>query len=169
MQGTTPERKFKRRFHFLIYPRFQLGLIAVNLVLMGSAFGFVVFQIGRVMGRLKAQGEAANLAADHVYFRFLEMQVDALYSYVLVAFVAGAVLTSLATLLLSQRLAGPIVRLRGYFREILQSGQPPNYEIRFRSGDFFSDLPGVINGAFQAMKRGSPGREPTKDEYKKAA
>ena len=169
MQENIPNRKFKRRFNLLIYPKFQLGLVAVNLALMGAAFGFVILMVGRVMGNLRARGEAAKLAADHVYFRFLDMQVDALYSYILVAFAVGGVLSTVATLLLSQRLAGPIVRLRGYFREILQSGKAPQYDIKFRRGDFFSDLPAVINGAFEALKGGAGKSNEEKDRLKKAA
>jgi hypothetical protein len=52
----------------------------------------------------------------------------------------------------SQRMAGPIKRLSGFFSEIERTGDFPP-EIRFREGDFFQELPPQINEAFLAIKK----------------
>ena len=59
-------------------------------------------------------------------------------------------LSTVCFLFLSHRLAGPVVRLKGYFAGIA-NGQPVK-PVNFRKGDFFSDLPPQINGALQRLE-----------------
>ena len=69
-----------------------------------------------------------------------------------IALGVGLVLSYLLTLILSNRLAGPIVRLREHFRKISEGG---NLEpVYFRQKDFFNDLPPLINDALKKVSRG---------------
>jgi len=63
----------------------------------------------------------------------------------------GFIFSALVMLVVSNRLAGPIVRLRRYFGDIAikTDNVPP---LSFRKGDFFGDLPEVVNRAVQALQ-----------------
>jgi hypothetical protein len=69
-----------------------------------------------------------------------------------IALVVGVLATGITTLLLSHKMAGPMIRLRNYFGQISKDGDFPE-TLNFRNGDFFQDLPPMINQAFAALKR----------------
>ncbi|MEK6625924.1 MAG: hypothetical protein AABY86_13185 [Bdellovibrionota bacterium] len=139
------------RRHFLIYPRFQLTLIIVNIVIMAGAFGAVGIQTVRMFGQLHQMGQDASLPKDHVYYQFLEMQSAVFQSHLLLALVVALVVSLILTLLLSHRLAGPIIRMRSYFDNIAHTGRTSG-PLQFRNSDYFSDLPPVINQAIDRLE-----------------
>lgn len=145
-----PQKKFWR-YKLLIYPSFQLTLIAVNLLITLLTFAFVTIQLNRVMAKLVSMGESAQITKDHIYFQFIHWQLKEIYSYLGLAFGLGILSSALITLYLSYKLVGPIVRMRGYFKNIEETGQVTS-EISFRKRDFFSELPGHINGALKKLK-----------------
>ncbi len=135
----------KFRTKFLIYPKFQIALIVTNLVVLAGMMMAVGLAIHRSYDYLQSEGMAVGLAADHPYFRFVTLQSKVVYQSLGVAFACGLIFSIVLTLLLSQRLVGPIIRLREYFRSVT-----PGTEIKplsFRKGDYFPDLPDVINRA----------------------
>lgn len=127
------------RKKLLIYPQFQLLMIATNL-----ATYFLTF-----FG---------------IYYFFSE-------SYLFIALLFGAAFSSAVTLVLSNKLAGPIVRLHIYFKSI-SDGQRNIPAVFFRKGDFFNTLPPLINSAVDKMKEEkdvASGAATIKAEQKKAA
>lgn len=74
-----------------------------------------------------------------------------LYSYIGLALIAGVILSEIFILIISHKLAGPLVRLRNHFEEIGKTGEPK--PLSFREGDFFSDLPPVINNALKEIDK----------------
>jgi hypothetical protein len=140
----------RKRKTLLVYPHFQLGLILANVGLMAAALSFVGVQMRRSFSALKQMGQAAHIPEGHAYFKFLDWQTSQMYSYLAIAFVSAFVLSAIVTLLISNRMAGPIVRLRGYFKSIAENGAP-NHPIEFRDGDFFSDLPQLINQGVERL------------------
>ena len=60
------------------------------------------------------------------------------------------VFSTLFTLYLSHRMAGPMVKLRAYFRA-MREGTDPLPELTFRDYDFLSDIPPLINDAIAAL------------------
>ncbi|MBI2606516.1 MAG: hypothetical protein HYW49_10605 [Deltaproteobacteria bacterium] len=156
------------RTRLLIYPRFQLRLLAVNLAVMGATFLAVAFFVSRSYANLRAQGLAANLAADHAYFRFIEYQSSLVYTYLGGALAVGFLLSAVMTLVLSNKLAGPIVRLHEFFRQIIK-GQRPVPAVFFRRSDFFKDLPPLINHAMDILQREGKKDDEKKEDGKKAA
>jgi hypothetical protein len=148
MAKTMPQGRDRRRWWRLwIYPRFQGMLIVANVFLMGIVFALVAALTYRSYTRLLQQGTLLGLPAGHPYFQFLQIQFTTFLTHLGVAFIAGTVLTSTATLLLSHRLAGPIVRLKGFFGQIAGNGLGPSSAVTFRTGDFFAELPEIINRA----------------------
>lgn len=141
---------FHRRFA-LVYPKFQLLLLSANLVILITAFTLVMISIARSYAVLKSQGLAAGMPPDHSYFNFLHLQAAMVYRSLAVALGVCFFATGLVTLWLSNKLAGPIVRLKEYFGDITNEGKFEN--LKFRKGDFFNDLPDVINSALARLGR----------------
>ena len=104
----APDRAFRSKL--LIYPRFQLTLISVNVLVMGLVLAFVWLQTSRSFRELQAMGVQAGLSPEHAYFKFLKFQSAYLNSYLLIGLIAGIAVSAIFSLFLSQRLAGPIVR-----------------------------------------------------------
>lgn len=143
-------KRYKKRVNFLIYPKFQLGMILINLFLIIFVFGVTFFQAFGTFRRFSEIGESIQLPPDHAYFRLIEFQGSRLYSSLIVSFTVAFILSGILTLLISHRLAGPIVRLRGYFRRIAQT-RSVEEPLKFRERDFFDDLPDAINDAMDAL------------------
>lgn len=143
----------KTRKQFLIYPKFQLLLLGVNFGIMVAVCALVAIQAVRAFAEMHALGLSVQLPPNHPYFKFLEMQSHSLYSNVFLAFVAGVVVSAGVSLYLSHRLAGPIVRLTRYLKSYQETktGKP----LRFRKDDFFSELPGLVNGALGLSDSGA--------------
>ncbi|MGE4233936.1 MAG: hypothetical protein AB7F43_11460 [Bacteriovoracia bacterium] len=145
------EDKNLARIRLLVYPRFQLGLITANLVVMTAAIFFVIYEMRRAIESLKEMGVASHIPADHAYFRFLEWQMGQFNDYLAFAYGMAFFLSVTTTLVLSNRLAGPIIRLNSFFKKIAENGFSGEL-IRFRKGDFFSYLPDIINKALARIK-----------------
>lgn len=158
MSTSHQPAKKKFRFRLLIYPKFQLRLVVANVCLTAAALAFVGVQLQRAFFRLRELGVTAKIPADHAYFKFLDWQLGQMYSYFAIAFVAAFLLSVAVTLKISHRLAGPLVRLRGYFRKLADEGGPLT-EIRFRKGDYLYDLPDFINRALRRVRDESAKRD----------
>ncbi|MGK5083201.1 hypothetical protein WDW37_07825 [Bdellovibrionota bacterium FG-1] len=152
MLEKSETKKKALRGHWLIYPKFQLGLIGVNALVMAGAMALVAYQFHRSMQKLKEMGRVAGLTEGHAYFRFLDLQSTTISSYIGIAFVVAFCLSLVLTLVFSHRLAGPIVRLKGFFRAISEGKEPVQYSVKFRQGDFFGDLPPLVNSAINKMR-----------------
>lgn len=151
---TTPAptgAALRKKRNLLIYPKFQLTLLAVQTGVLLLTLGMVALQSWRSVDHLRQLGESAALAPTHPYFRFLDMHAQSLLSFLGVAFVVAVIVTSLISLVLSHRLAGPIIRLRGYFRELSETGKI-THELKFRQGDFFAEVPELVNQALKKVK-----------------
>jgi hypothetical protein len=140
------------RKRFLIYPRFQLSLLGMNVVVTATIFAFVILQARKSYSHLKQLGLDVGLPAGDLYFRFLDLQAGTLFSNIAIAMALGLLVSLGAMLYLSHRVAGPITRLHGHFDQILEHPQLES-DLKFRKGDFFSELPQKINAAMKAIRK----------------
>ncbi len=140
------------RSNLLVYPQFQMALILVNILISILTFGINLFQTSRAFDRFYELGHSIQLAPDHAFFKLIELQGNRVYSYMIWSFLIAIGISCLMMTLLSHRLAGPIVRLRSYFRDIAAKGKIQS-ELKFREGDFFSDLPEAINSALKEIRK----------------
>lgn len=147
------ESSKKIRFRWLIYPRFQYRLIAVQSGAMVAVCGLVLLTTHSAFHSLRESGLKAGLSTNHAYFKFLDAQAWLIYQRVVAGLIVGAVGTAFVSLWLSNRVAGPIVRMRGYFKSLGQSDQSSALPLKFRKGDFFDELPEEVNGALQRLQR----------------
>ncbi len=141
------------RTKYLIYPRFQLTLIGINAAVLLLLVGAVLFQLYRSFENLRERGLNAGIDPSHVYFRFLDHQASTVYSYLLVSLALGVFISFVTTLFLSHKLAGPVVRLHTYFKELAEGDVEKVKPLQFRKRDFFSTLPVVINEAISHLKQ----------------
>lgn len=138
----------------MIYRRFQFTLVALNAGLITFLFAvFLLFQ-WRSYAKLVQMGEQAHLSANHPFFQLLELQMGSTRFYMSVAYGVALVLGCFLTLVASHKLAGPIVRMKGFFTRIANQGKVTE-KISFRRGDFFRELPAEINRALEAIARKS--------------
>jgi len=147
------DNKNRRRLpKLLIYPRFQLLLIGSNLtVLLLTFIGFWITSQEIIQGL----APAAKLSGAEVEFfqRFLAYQEQQFRSAYFIAVALAALVSGGVTLILSHRVAGPIVRLRHFFNGIIRN--EPQRPLTFREGDFLSDLPHLINDAVDTLRKKS--------------
>jgi len=147
MYEGRPQMKKKNMFRrkLLIYPRFQMTLIAMNTVIMlgmcslVGTLGYFSFE------RLREMGRDVQLAPSHAYFKFIDFQSGLVFQYLFVAFLVGVAISAVLTLIVSHRLAGPLVRLKNHFKQMGETGKCS--PISFRKGDYLRDLPPLINEA----------------------
>jgi hypothetical protein len=138
------------RTQYVIYPRFQFLLIAVNATLMLVSFAIIFFEASQTFSRFRHLGGVIQLSADHPYFKLIEFESSGMYASLILSFSLAILITSAVTLVISHRLAGPIVRLKSYFSEISKTGSVQS-KLKFRDGDYFEDLPEVINSALDGL------------------
>ncbi len=151
-----PQRKIR---NFLIYPRFQLSLVFTQTLLLTVLYLFARWGVDTAFEKLHASGVTSGFNANHPYFAFVAAQKNMVMQYFTTAVIACAVLYAVVSIVLSHRLAGPLVRLRTIFHRIGDQGWDGIESIRFRQGDFFQDLPPEINRAFQRLSQDA-GRSP---------
>lgn len=145
-----PNKIFRKKL--LIYPKFQLTLLALNVVsIVMTNLVFYLF-VNQSYKDLRLEGIDNNLPIDHAYFQFLDYQWKIIFKYLGLAMGINILLFGVFTIILSNKLAGPIIRLHSYFKNIIL-GQRPVPSVFFRKGDFFRDLPPLINEAVDAIQK----------------
>lgn len=140
-----------KRKRFLIYPRFQLTLIAFQWVILAAILTSIYFTIGNAVTHLRSTAVEVGLDPNHPFFRLISLEEKLLLKSLKWPFGIAAVAITFLSVWVSDRLAGPIIRLREFFREMGQTGAPDT--VRFRKGDFFDDLPEVINTALKRITK----------------
>ena len=138
-------RQFKNYF---IYPAFQWKVILMfMLVSLISPLILVFFQLQLFQEQLKS-GELSQLPDTHPYFTFLkafQTQFVVMFGF---SVLASFVICFFIGLLVSHKVAGPLVKIRNYFDRV-GDGQEIEREIQFREGDFFQDVAKAYNKKFK--------------------
>jgi hypothetical protein len=141
------------RTRFLILPQFQLKLLGANFAVIFVISGIIWFQMSRAFSELSQAAGVSGVEAEF-YQNYLAFHSHRLRVALAVSFVVATVASTLMTLVLSHRFSGPLVRLRGYFRQLNE--QPGAMvelpKLSFRRGDFLSDVPPLINKALHRIQ-----------------
>ncbi len=137
-------RQFKNYF---IYPSFQWKVIVLfMLVSLISPLILVFFQLQLFQEQMKS-GELSNLPDTHPYFTFLKSFQEQFLVMFGFSVLASFVICFFMGLLVSHKVAGPLVKIRNYFDRV-GDGEPEK-EISFREGDFFQDVAAAYNRKFK--------------------
>ena len=140
-----------KRQSYLINPSFQLKLIGwmTGLALAPICAFFAAHYYS--FRKLRLLGEGINLESNHIYFRFLEAQsVNMFWAFMLCSVMAVLVVTVMG-LILSNKVAGPIHRLKVHLEQVSHGNG--GAELSFRKGDYFSELPAVVNDFVKSQKK----------------
>lgn len=141
------------RTRFLIFPQFQLRLMAANLAVNITVTAIIWFQMTNSFADLKNAAGISGAEAEF-YRNYLSFHSHQLNIALGVSFFTAVIASAAMTLAVSHRFAGPLVRLRGYFRKLsLQSDEEPIQPLSFRRGDFLSDIPPLVNKALDRIQR----------------
>ncbi len=140
----------RKVMHLLIYPRFQIVLLLAHIIVSIATLLIVRFKSNEVFQRLITMGEKTNLPKEHAYFTFIENSKQMMDINLNWALAFSVFLTILSSLYLSHKVVGPIHRLRSYFKAIIDG--KPQGDLKFRSGDYFQDLPDIINEGLKKKK-----------------
>jgi HAMP domain-containing protein len=139
-----------KRRKFLIDPQFQLTFMAYMAGL--SALAIAIFYASNVyfFWRFREMGSAVGLSPDHIFFQFLRDQQTTMT--VIFAVTATLAIGTLLVcgLLISHRVAGPLLRLRNQMHLIAEG--KASAPVKFRDNDFFQELA----EAFNRTQAGSP-------------
>jgi hypothetical protein len=136
--------------NLIIYPRFQLTLVGVNLVIFIGALGLILYQVKRSYWMMDKLAHEMRIPPHSAYYKLVGFQQELITDYILTATVVGVVISFVFTVIFSHKSAGALYRLRRYFEEINESGH--KYDLKFRDGDFYSELPPIINNAIKKIK-----------------
>jgi hypothetical protein len=133
----------------LIYPRFQIKLILANIALIIGVILAIGFQVNRSFLHLKEVGDKVGLAPNHPYYEFIKYQNQIINHNLFYAFVISAIISTLIMFYYSHRVAGPIVRLIGFFKDIKNGGELK--PLSFRKDDYFTELTLEVNSALDSL------------------
>ncbi len=149
----TFARKTKRvRRKLLLYPRFQLSLIALNALVMTVMMAIPTIQMRRSFLHFQELGEIAALPPNHDYFKFFRELQNVFFGNFVMALVIGILCSAVFSLIISNKVIGPILRLRNYFERISTQKGLPQDPLVFRKSDYFHDLAPTVNKALDRIK-----------------
>lgn len=127
----------------LINPPFQLSIIG-QFALLAMAIAVVYYaSTAYFFMQMSEQAQAAGLAPNHVFYRFIDEQRVLLNKIFIGSTGLAIVMTILGGLWLSHRVAGPLHRLVQYLRTQRPASDSANLE--FRKGDYFPEIEAAMN------------------------
>lgn len=146
--------KAEKRRKLLVEPQFQKPFILFNIssAIIVSFIYFVSLEF--FYQSFQSQGTSMGLSADHIFFKFLDEQRFFLNTVFLVTTTVTCIVMMILGLYYSNRIAGPLHRLRTYlnsYRAGTETGP-----LTFRETDYFSLVAQELNQTLQE------GRNPTK-------
>jgi hypothetical protein len=135
--------------NLLIYPQFQIPLIVFNLGALGLSLLVFWVTSQKVLGDLEPAAKLSGVEID--FFRkYLQYHSRQLHIMFAVSGFITLLVSFVSTLVLSHKIAGPMVALRHYFRKV-KDGVQPMPRLKFRDFDFLQDIPPLINEAIEAL------------------
>jgi len=136
--------------NFLIHPRFQLPIIATNLAVL--LVFFTIAWVGTRNALMDLKPAAGLSGMESEFFRkYVDYQAAQIQKALFMALGAGVVFAGGLTLIITPRLAGPLVRLRSFFQSILD-GKGSNSRLEFRDGDYLREMEPLVNGAIEKIQ-----------------
>lgn len=136
--------------NYFIYPTFQFTLIISNVIVSVISMFIIHYKMIEFFEKLKQVGERANLPLSNPYFEFISYSKEIMLTNLNWALGFSVFLSTAVSVYLSHKAVGPIYRLKTFFIQI-NNGENKG-EVNFRKGDYFSDLPAIINSAISKLK-----------------
>lgn len=138
-------RKLK---NYLIYPQFQWKLIflfmGVSLVAPVLLLTFQLFLFHRQLN----DAYVASLPDSHPYLVFLNLFQEQSILVFMIALSISFVISFVLGVLISHRVAGPLVKLKKHFENVGQDSLNDT-TVQFRNNDFFKEVAAAYNLRFE--------------------
>jgi TRAP-type C4-dicarboxylate transport system permease small subunit len=150
---TGKSRKDRVLRNFLIYPKFQLTLIVLNLSVLILALFIFWICAQQMIQNLRPSAALSGIEIEF-FRRYLDYQGTQFKRIILMATGVATLSSTIATLVISHRMAGPFVRLKKHLTAII-SGERPIPPLSFRDDDYFQELPKLVNDAVSALGEGA--------------
>ncbi len=136
--------------NLVIHPKFQLPIIITNLAVL--LVFFTIAWIGTQNALIDLKPAAGLSGMESEFFRkYVDYQAAQIQRALLIALGVGLPLTAGITLIITHRIAGPLVRLRCFFQSIVD-GMSPNRQLEFRDGDFLREMEPLISSAIEKIQ-----------------
>jgi hypothetical protein len=135
-----------RRRNILSYPRAQLQIIVLFAVLAAVYSTTNHYISASALGRVTERVLDVSLSneARHDIGIIMDNQLEIINIQLMLFTFLSIFMLTLAAVLLSHRLGGPIYHMRKYLRESA-AGEGEPRRVKFRKGDFFHDLATAFN------------------------
>jgi len=134
----------------LIHPKFQIKFIVFLVAALFLAILF--FYLGEIyfLKEITAYGKELNLPPDHAFYKLLGLQKSIMNKVFLFTSIFVFIYLVIFGLILSNRIAGPLIKLRSYFEDMAETGNLR--KIEFRKGDFFKEIEVAFNKSVDKLK-----------------
>jgi hypothetical protein len=146
--GPSARRRGLRKY--LILPKFQLLVIGINLCVIFTMSIIIWVGTRNALSDLQPVAGLSGIEANF-YKNYLDYQISTFQQSLLISLVVGAAFSAFLTLVITHRISGPMVRMKNYFRTLGEGNQPVK-PLEFRDGDYFRDLPPLINDAIDRLE-----------------
>jgi hypothetical protein len=141
----------RKMINYLIYPRFQLSLILMNLFIFLGGLGVVYYQAYNSFNYIHNLAMKIDISPETSYFKLVGLQKELVFESIITAMILGPVVILVFTLLFSHKSSGAVHRLRTYFLNITENGYKA--ELDFRDGDMHPDLPEIVNKGIKRIQK----------------
>ena len=131
------------RSKLLAHSKSQLSVVGVNIFIGLISICIIIYKFLDVIHEIKGMSTVDQAAVDLLTANMLNT--------ILLIFVISSCIAAILTLLLTHRMAGPMIRLKHYFQKIQETGQVKE-KLCFRRDDYFSEVPDVINDSLNSLK-----------------
>lgn len=135
---------------YLINPSFQYRIMAIMAVLALAPISVFFAAHTYFFWKLRQLGINSQLNPDHIYYRFLDGQSHQLLMIFIFCSIIAMIFVLVFGLLVSHRIAGPIHRLKMHLSQVSEGKEVR--ELSFRKGDYFTEVPALVNQALTALK-----------------
>ena len=149
---SAQKKKYQRKWvNFLIFPRFQLSLLVINLMILFGAIGIIAYQANKNLMVLKSFAVQHNIHTNQIFLEMMESFRGELQMTLWLAVIASLIVCFIYTIVFSHKVVGSVYRLKSYFKDIAVNGYQG--KLVFRDGDLNPEIPEVVNEAIERIKK----------------
>ena len=141
----------RKIINYLVYPKFQFTLVIANIVILTFILVLIYFSANDAFNQLVDIGKKISFSANHPYFEFVEKSRNMMNLKLRWAFGIAIFLTAVSSIFISHKMVGPIKKLKDHLFAFSQNHSIG--ELKFRKGDFFNDLPEIVNKSLEKAKK----------------
>lgn len=149
---SSESKKYKRKWsNYLIFPRFQLSLLAINLFILIGSIGVVAYQVRMHSEVLLGFARKHNLHLNQTFIEMMENFKGELQMTLWLAVMASVLVCLIFTVVFSHKVVGSLYRLKSYFKDIVSNGYQG--KLVFREGDLSPEIPEIVNEAIEKIQK----------------